>query len=147
MLSGRADCGVIIHENRFTYQQKGLLKLCDLGAFWEQKTGYSIPLGGIVLRKELDQRLRDGTFLSRQSDALVRKSLEFSRNLYPELSEYVKGHAQEMNEQVMRQHIDLYVNDHSLSLGEEGRRAVETLLGIGDGVAAFGMTVPAGVRG
>jgi 1,4-dihydroxy-6-naphthoate synthase len=134
VLSGRADCGVIIHENRFTYQQKGLLKLCDLGEFWEQKTGYSIPLGGIVLRKELNERLRDGTFLSARIDALVRKSLEFSRSHYPELSEYVKDHAQEMNEQVMRQHIDLYVNDHSLSLGEEGRRAVETLLGIATGL-------------
>jgi 1,4-dihydroxy-6-naphthoate synthase len=130
VLSGRADCGVIIHENRFTYQQKGLLKICDLGEFWEAKTGLSIPLGGIVLRRELNERLRDGTLLSARINALIRKSLDLSFAHYPELSGYVKRYAQEMSEQVMRQHIDLYVNDRSFSLGEEGQKAVQTLLNI-----------------
>jgi 1,4-dihydroxy-6-naphthoate synthase len=134
VLSGRADCGVIIHENRFTYQQRGLLKLHDLGEFWERKTGNSIPLGGIVLRKELNERLRSGVLLSEKINALIKKSIQQSWKDYPLLSEYVKSHSQEMEEKVMRQHIDLYVNDHSLSLGEDGRRAVQTLLQIADSI-------------
>jgi 1,4-dihydroxy-6-naphthoate synthase len=134
VLKGRADCGVIIHENRFTYQQKGLLKLQDLGEFWEAKTGYSIPLGGIVLRRELNELLRSGVMLSEKIDGLIKKSILAAWNGYPALSGYVKDHAQEMEETVMRQHIDLYVNDHSLSLGEEGRRAVQALLDIAAGL-------------
>ncbi len=120
-LSGRADCGVIIHENRFTYRQKGLVKLLDLGEYWEERTGCPIPLGGILLRRGQEPGLQ------KKLDGLIRKSLEYAFSHYPELPEYVKRHAQEMDEQVMRQHIDLYVNDYSLSLGEEGRRAVQTL--------------------
>ncbi|HMI62017.1 MAG TPA: 1,4-dihydroxy-6-naphthoate synthase [Puia sp.] len=122
VLSGKADCGVIIHENRFTYQQKGLTKLMDLGEFWEKETGAPIPLGGIVFRKDLDQ-----TF-SKKVNALIRKSLEYAFSHYPTLSNYVKAHAQEMDESVMRQHIDLYVNNYSLSLGKEGEKAIQTLL-------------------
>src|SRR5579872_2029451 len=103
VLSGAADCGVIIHENRFTYQQKGLVRLMDLGEFWEKETGVPIPLGGIVMKREQDK-----TLLAR-IDRLIRKSLEYAFARYPELSEFVKNHAQEMEEQVMRQHIDLYV--------------------------------------
>lgn len=122
VLSGEVDCGVIIHENRFTYQQKGLVKLIDLGEFWERTTGLPIPLGGIVFRR--DQPASLGAAV----DRLIRKSLEYAFGHYPQLPEYVKSHAQEMDEHVMRQHIDLYVNDFSLSLGKEGRNAVQTLL-------------------
>ena len=122
VLSGKVDCGVIIHENRFTYQQKGLTKLMDLGEFWEKETGAPIPLGGIVFREDLDQAL------SKKVNALIRKSLEYAFSHYPTLSDYVKAHAQEMDESVMRQHIDLYVNDYSLSLGKEGEKAIQTLL-------------------
>jgi len=122
VLSGAADCGVIIHENRFTYQQKGLVRLSDLGEFWESSTGAPIPLGGIVVRKDQEASLPG------KINRLIRKSLEYAFSHYPELPGYVKSHAQEMDESVMRQHIDLYVNDYSLSLGEEGRTAVETLL-------------------
>ncbi len=122
VLSGRVDCGVIIHENRFTYQQKGLTKLMDLGEFWEKETGAPIPLGGIVFREDLDQAL------SKKVNALIRKSLEYAFSHYPTLSDYVKAHAQEMDESVMRQHIDLYVNNYSLSLGKEGEKAIQTLL-------------------
>jgi 1,4-dihydroxy-6-naphthoate synthase len=122
VLSGRVDCGVIIHENRFTYQQKGLVKLADLGEFWEAATGSPIPLGGIVLRRNLD------TYPPKKINALIRRSLEYAFNRYPELPDYVKEHAQEMNEQVMRQHINLYVNNHSLSLGKDGEKAIEVLL-------------------
>jgi len=122
VLSGKVDCGVIIHENRFTYQQKGLTKLMDLGEFWEKETGAPIPLGGIVFREDLDQTL------SKKVNSLIRKSLEYAFSHYPTLSDYVKAHAQEMDESVMRQHIDLYVNNYSLSLGKEGEKAIQTLL-------------------
>lgn len=124
VLTGKADCGVIIHENRFTYMQKGLVKLVDLGEFWEQKTGCPIPLGGIVIRKDFTAGLKE------QVTRLIKKSLEFSFSRYPELTGFVKDHAREMEETVMRQHIDLYVNQFSFSLGEDGRRAVNTFLNV-----------------
>jgi 1,4-dihydroxy-6-naphthoate synthase len=122
VLSGAVDCGVIIHENRFTYAQKGLFKLMDLGEFWEAETGAPIPLGGIVMRRGPEAALMQ------KVDGLIRKSLEYAFAGYPFLPDYVKDHAQEMDEKVMRQHIDLYVNDYSLALGEEGRKAVRILL-------------------
>ena len=122
VLSGAVDCGVIIHENRFTYQQKGLVKLLDLGEYWERETGAPIPLGGIVLRKGYEVPL------SEKLNKLIRKSLEYAFCHYPELPEFVRVHAQEMDEGVMRQHIDLYVNNYSLSLGGDGEKAIETLL-------------------
>ncbi len=122
VLSGKVDCGVIIHENRFTYAQKGLQKLMDLGNFWEEKTGCPIPLGGIVVQKNIDPAIQ------KKINELIRQSVEYAFQRYPQLPEYVVQHAQEMDERVMRQHIDLYVNDYSLSLGEDGRRAVDRFL-------------------
>ena len=122
VLSDEVDCGVIIHENRFTYMQKGLIKQMDLGEFWEQKTKSPIPLGGIVMRNTFSKKERE------ELDRLIRDSLAFAEAYYPDLSEYVTQNAQEMQESVMRQHIDLYVNQFSLSLGEEGRMAVDTLM-------------------
>jgi len=122
VLQDEADCGVIIHENRFTYMQRGLVKQMDLGEFWEAKTKSPIPLGGIVMRNHFSVQERADL------DLLIRESLAYAEAYYPDLSEYVTGHAQEMQESVMRQHIDLYVNQFSLSLGEEGRRAVDILL-------------------
>ncbi|RAI98451.1 1,4-dihydroxy-6-naphthoate synthase [Chitinophaga skermanii] len=121
VLDGTVAAGVIIHENRFTYQQKGLVKLNDLGDFWEKTTGHPIPLGGIFVRKSLP------TAVKADIDRLIHDSLKLAFAQYPTLSEYVKAHAQEMEESVMRQHIDLYVNDFSLNLGEEGLKAVERL--------------------
>jgi len=122
VLEGEVDCGVIIHENRFTYMQKGLIKQMDLGEYWEQKTKTPIPLGGIVMRKEFTSAEKN------EVDRLIRDSVAFAEAYYPDLSDYVIRHSQEMQESVMRQHIDLYVNQFSLSLGEEGRKAVETLV-------------------
>jgi len=122
VLDGRADVGVIIHENRFTYQQKGLVKIIDLGEYWESTTGSPIPLGGIFIRKDVPLEIQQ------QVDALIHKSLQYSYQHYPQLSEYVTQHAQEMDENVMRQHIDLYVNDFSLNLGQEGHAAVDLLM-------------------
>ncbi|NSL88510.1 1,4-dihydroxy-6-naphthoate synthase [Chitinophaga solisilvae] len=122
VLNGEVDAGVIIHENRFTYQLKGLVKLMDMGEYWEQTTGSPIPLGGIFIRKDIPAPVRA------QIDQLIHKSLQHAYTGYPQLSDYVKSHAQEMDEQVMRQHIDLYVNDFSLDLGVEGRAAVDALM-------------------
>ena len=121
VLNGEVDLGVIIHENRFTYQHKGLVKVLDLGDHWEQKTGAPIPLGCIAIKRSLGQEVQ------RQVDALIRKSLIYAFDHYPTLSEFITGHAQEMDEAVMRQHIELYVNDFSLDLGEAGKKAVHTL--------------------
>jgi 1,4-dihydroxy-6-naphthoate synthase len=122
VLNGEVDCGVIIHENRFTYMQKGLVKQIDLGEYWEQKTKAPIPLGGIILRNEFKESVKT------ELERLIRDSVAFAEAYYPDLSDYVIRHSQEMQESVMRQHIDLYVNHFSLSLGEEGRHAVDVLL-------------------
>ena len=123
VLNGEVDCGVIIHENRFTYQAKGLTKLIDLGDYWEMKTGLPIPLGGIVARKSLDDRTIE------KIDALIRKSVEFAyANHYEQLTDYVKQHSQEMSEDVMRQHINLYVNEFSIDLAKNGWNAVNKFL-------------------
>ena len=114
--------GVIIHENRFTYEAKGLKKIIDLGDYWENKTGNAIPLGGIVIKKEID--------ISTQHtiDALIKESIEYAFSNYPLLNDYIRSHAQEMSEPVMRQHIDLYVNEYSLDLGDMGKNAILKLL-------------------
>lgn len=128
VLEGDTDLGVIIHENRFTYQQKGLVKLADLGQFWEETTAGPIPLGGIVAKRSLDPAL------VRRVDDLIREAVAWSFARYPELSAYIREHAQEMDESVMRQHIDLYVNDYSRGLGDTGEQAVETLLRVYEGL-------------
>jgi 1,4-dihydroxy-6-naphthoate synthase len=121
VLSGKTDFGVIIHENRFTYQQKGLHKVTDLGEYWEEKMNSPIPLGGIAIKRSIDKAV------SLQVYKLIRKSIEFAFTNYPLITEYVKQHSQEMDEEVMRQHIELYVNDFSIDLGNEGKKSIETL--------------------
>lgn len=122
--NGKSDLGVIIHENRFTYQDKGLHQVADLGGFWEERTGLPIPLGGIAI----NQSIKRSTAL--QVDALIKASVDHAFKNYPDISPYVREHAQEMNEDVMRKHIDLYVNDFTRDMGEEGRNAVENLQGV-----------------
>lgn len=124
VVSRQVDAGVIIHENRFTYQQKGLHKIMDLGDYWEQQTGVPIPLGGIVAHN----RIIDEVAL--QVDQCIKKSVEYAFAHYPKVSNYVRAHAQEMSEDVMRQHIDLYVNEFSIDLGTPGKQAVTTLMHI-----------------
>ncbi len=123
VLSGKG-LGVIIHENRFTYAEKGLTKLIDLGEYWESETNNAIPLGGIVIRRSIPKELHA------EVDALIRKSVEFAFQQYPDLSNFTKEHAQEMSEVVMRQHINLYVNEYSLDLADAGRSAVLKLMDV-----------------
>ena len=114
--------GVIIHENRFTYQDKGLVKQTDLGNFWETETKLPVPLGGIVANRQLPDNIK----LKVQS--LIRKSLEYSYTNGKELSSFIKDNAQEMSPEVMQMHIDLYVNEFSLDLGVDGKKAVKKFL-------------------
>ena len=131
--SDRFDAGLIIHENRFTYEQRGLKKIIDLGEFWEGETGAPIPLGGIVVRRALPEEVKLAV------NRAVRRSVEYAF-AHPQVSlPFVRQHAQEMSEEVMYRHIDLYVNDYSIDLGVDGRRAVELLLARGRATG----TVPA----
>ncbi len=117
--------GVIIHENRFTYADKGMHKITDLGDYWEKETGNAIPLGGIVIKRSVDQQV------TVQVDKLIRKSIEYAyRHHYEQLTDYVKKHSQEMSEAIMRKHIDLYVNNYSIDLGDAGKNAVLKLLNV-----------------
>ena len=122
MLDGRFDAGVIIHENRFTYEAKGLRKIVDLGEFWEGETGAPIPLGGIVVRRSLPDDVKQ---CGEPGDAAERRVCV--RASATRACPFVRAHAQEMSEDVMYQHIDLYVNQYSVDLGAEGRRAIELL--------------------
>lgn len=121
VLTDQVDAGLIIHENRFTYQERGLKKIIDLGDYWENLSGSLIPLGGIVVRREFDSELK------KKVDRVLRRSIEFAKKNPQESKEYVRKYAQEMQEGVTQQHIDLYVNEYSIDLGEKGREAVKTL--------------------
>jgi 1,4-dihydroxy-6-naphthoate synthase len=121
VLQGAVDAGLIIHENRFTYAAKGLKKIIDLGEFWEATTGAPIPLGGIVIDRRLPADVQQ------RMNRVMRRSVEYAFE-HPDASRaFVRAHAQEMSEAVMRQHIELYVNDYSVDLGPDGRRAVQLL--------------------
>lgn len=123
VLNNEIDAGVIIHENRFTYHLKGLHKLMDLGEYWEQQTNAPIPLGGIIAKRSLPVNL------IQQVDRLIKQSVEYAyANNHAQLADYVKIHSQEMSEDVMRQHINLYVNNFSIDLGADGKKAIMKLL-------------------
>jgi len=115
------DAGLIIHENRFTYQEKGLEKIIDLGEFWESLIKAPIPLGGIVVKKNIDKKLQQTV------DLLIRQSVEFAFKNPESSMPFVKKHAQEMSEEVMKKHIALYVNEFSIDLGEIGKKAIQLL--------------------
>ncbi len=121
VLEGKVDAGLIIHENRFTYEAKGLKKIRDLGDYWEETSGNLIPLGGIVIQRTLEEKLK------KKVDRLIKASIQYAYDNREAPMEYVKANAQEMDEQVMKKHIALYVNEYSLDLGEVGRNAVRHL--------------------
>ena len=121
VLRGDVGAGVIIHENRFTYQNQGLVKLMDLGEFWENTTHKPIPLGGIVVRRDLPIEVQQ------KMERVMRRSVQFAF-AHPLASyDFVAQHAQEMDETVRQKHIDLYVNSFTMGLGNDGRAAVEML--------------------
>lgn len=119
VLSGRANLGLLIHENRFTFHQRGLVKIMDLGEYWQQQTGLPIPLACIAIKRNIDRETQI------QIGQLLKRSVEYAFSNYPFIAPYVKEHSQAMEEEVMRNHIDLYVNDFSIDLGEKGKIAIE----------------------
>ena len=118
---GEVDAGVIIHESRFTYAASGLACVADLGHWWEKETGNPIPLGAILVRRDQS----DAT--AREIDDTIRASLAFARASDAAVAPYVREHAFEMDEAVMRAHIALYVNDYSVDLGDSGTAAIHDL--------------------
>lgn len=121
VLDGRADAGLIIHENRFTYQEKGLVKLRDLGEYWESTTGLPIPLGGIVVRRDLPHDVQE------KMNRVMRRSVAYAFAHPEETADYVRAHAQAMEPAVMKAHIDLYVTAFTEDLGPQGRHAVRRM--------------------
>ena len=134
LLEDRFDAGLIIHENRFTYEARGLKKIIDLGEYWEETTGAPIPLGGIVIKRTLPDDVKQ------RVNRVLRRSVEYAFANRTASLDYVRAHAQEMSDEVMYKHIDLYVNEFSVDLGAEGRRAVELLF---EKAAATGIIPPA----
>lgn len=127
VLNGEVDAGLIIHETRFTYHQKGLIKIADMGEYWEKLTGYPIPLGTIVIRRDIPREV--ATSMNRA----LRRSIEYAMNSGVTASEFVAENAKEMDREVMRKHIDLYVNDFTLDIGKRGKEAIRKLLDYASG--------------
>lgn len=121
VLSGKADLGVIIHENRFTYHERGLVKVMDLGEHWEQATGLPIPLGGIVVKRNLEASLQQ------KIARVLKRSVQYALEHPTASMDYVSKHAQAMKQEVMQQHIQLYVNDYTVDFGEKGEAAIQKL--------------------
>ncbi len=124
VLSGEADAGLIIHETRFTYRKMGLSLVADTGAMWEEMTGMPAPLGCIVTNRNLDQSTAE------KVNRAIRRSIEYARSNPAESVGFIRRHARETDPEVTRDHIKLYVNDFSLTLGEEGRKAIERLFAV-----------------
>ena len=122
--TGKKTSGLIIHESRFTYEEKGLVKIRDLGEFWEGETGLPIPLGGIVIRRNIDLTTQQ------KVNRVLARSVKYARKFPQQTLDYVRPHAQEMDEKVMMQHINLYVNDFTEDLGVVGRDAVFRLFSL-----------------
>jgi len=120
--SGKVDAGLIIHEGRFTYPSMGLKLILDLGEWWEEKTGLPLPLGGIVMKRNL------GAAAAQKVEEQIRESLKYAQAHGDEAWPYIRSLAQEMEPDVIRQHIDMFVNDFSLDLGREGEEAIRVLL-------------------
>lgn len=119
---GKADAGLIIHEGRFTYSSYGLKKIIDLGEWWEKETGLPIPLGCIIAKRSLGRELIE------KLERLIRESVLYAISRRDEPVRYIKKHSQELDDSVIAEHINLYVNDSSLDIGDDGIRAVRKLL-------------------
>ena len=123
--SGEVDAGLIIHESRFTYQDHGLVKVVDLGDWWEHDTGLPVPLAGICARADLDDAIVAA------ADHAIRRSVQYAFDNREASRAYVRAHSQELSDAVCDQHIELYVNEFSLDVGEDGMLAIARLVSSG----------------
>lgn len=124
ILSGEADAGLLIHENRFTYAKKGLKKIVDLGEYWENTYKQPIPLGGIVVNRSKTSSIQQ------KINRVLRRSIDFAYENPLAGLDFIKNYAQQMDEEIMYKHIELYVNDFTKQLGEKGKRAIKRLYNI-----------------
>lgn len=124
VLTGEADAGVIIHETRFTYRSLGLQKVADTGEMWEEQTRLPLPLGGIVINRRIDPETAE------KVNRIIRRSIEYAYANPSHSVDFIRKNASETDARVTREHIKLYVNDFSLSLGQEGREAIERLFSL-----------------
>lgn len=121
VLDGEMDAGLVIHESRFLYEAKGLQKIADLGELWEEQTGHPIPLGGIVIHRRIDEQVQ------RKVDRILKRSVEYAFANPASGYKFIKQHAQELDDKVIQQHIELYVNNFTQDLGEKGKAAIVDL--------------------
>jgi 1,4-dihydroxy-6-naphthoate synthase len=128
--AGEVDAGLIIHESRFTYAELGLVEIADLGAWWEGETGLPVPLGAVCVRADLDGELRTA------AEDAIRRSVEHAFAHPLDSRDYVRAHAQELSDEVCRRHIELYVNEFTRDLGDDGMAAVDALLARAAGAPA-----------
>ncbi len=135
VLSNEADAGLLIHETRFTYESKGLHKIVDLGEYWENETGLPLPLGAIAVRRDLNPQIK------MQLNGILRESVRYALQHPYQPTEFVAQHAQSMDLEVCRRHINLYVNDYSVDLGEKGVHAVNNLFFKGKEAGFFSSVV------
>lgn len=122
LLAEEIDLGLIIHENRFTYEEKGLIKVRDLGDFWEKETNQAIPLGGIVIRRDLEPKVK------KDINLLIKESVKYAFANPEDGMDFIRSHAQEMEEEVIKKHIELYVNKYSEDLGAKGKGAIRDMM-------------------
>jgi 1,4-dihydroxy-6-naphthoate synthase len=121
VLSNQCDAGLLIHESRFTYRQKGLTKIIDLGELWGKDYGLPVPLGGIAIKREVKCSVKSDI------NQLIKRSIEYANINNKEVLEFAKQYANEMETDIMKKHIDLYVNSFSNDVGTDGEKAVITL--------------------
>jgi 1,4-dihydroxy-6-naphthoate synthase len=131
VLSGEVDAGLVIHENRFTYEAKGLTKVRDLGEYWESLIHSPIPLGGIAIRRSISPDIRA------KVNRVIRRSIEYAFANPDDVMGYVRAHAQEMDDEVMKKHITLYVNNYSVDLGDTGKNAVRLMFSKAAAIPGF----------
>jgi len=122
VIENKFDAGLIIHENRFTYQKKGLNKIVDLGEYWEKLTNSPIPLGGIIAKKSLTENTIE------KLNRIIKRSVLFAMKNPESSKDFVKQNAQEMADDVIEKHINLYVNNYTIELGDRGKKAINTLI-------------------
>ncbi len=124
VINNDVDAGLIIHENRFTYKEKGLKKIIDLGEYWENTTGVLIPLGGIIIKRDIPKEI------ILKFNRLLKKSIEYAFDNPDSPLAYMKKHSQEMDKNVMMQHVELYVNKYSIDLGVDGKSAISQMFNL-----------------